>query len=401
MASPRPRHEPRDKRGDRSGQSEPDCPPSRLGSTLADPQLLSGFCRLSLTDDSVLLGQPRYRAFGDDRIIMLRVERIPDSIRSMLLELSFNGIGHDMLISCDGYALSRLARDEYSGLVRHGPFIDAKREHLMLLSEEELCFGEISYDHRLVAFFDILAWKHEIEFAGDDPKKIARLAAAVRLFRAQIGAASESGARISTFSDNVVVSSPVDTNQLVWFLQGLATIQLGLAVFGFWLRGAVCIGPIYHDDQIVFGPALNRAAALEKDSAIYPRIILDDCLKPYLPQQSDFIEIGDQSFLDPFRASFWDRIQATSPVQPEVLDKFNALTSIDVSKVPANVPGFVAITNVVNRLNAELISTDDPRCHSKLAWLFDRIVARTGATITAADLPKTKALEKALSAQKV
>ncbi|HEV7340151.1 MAG TPA: hypothetical protein VGN68_00810 [Sphingopyxis sp.] len=36
----------------------------------------------------------------------------------------------------------------------------------MILEDTELCFGELAYETRLVAFFDILGWKSEIEAAG-------------------------------------------------------------------------------------------------------------------------------------------------------------------------------------------------------------------------------------------
>jgi hypothetical protein len=42
---------------------------------------------------------------------------------------------------------------------------------------------------------------------------------------------------------------------------------------GLLIRGAITKGPLHHDGDFVFGPALNEAAELEK-VAMYPRVIV-------------------------------------------------------------------------------------------------------------------------------
>lgn len=266
----------------------------------------------------------------------------------------------------------------------------------MILDETELCFGELSYEHRLVAFFDILGWKNEIGAAGNDPRHIARLAAAVRMFNANAASVGDAGARLTTFSDNVVFSKPFAQGDVQWLLQSLAITQLGLAVLGFWVRGAVTVGPLHHDEHIVFGPALNRAYYLESNVARYPRILLD---KPALnvPMGTDFLSIEEESFLDPFNPHFWDRIQAEHPIQTKTLDRFNELSGMTIPFEPAQVLGTAALGNVANRLSNELISTNDPRVWEKLAWLFDRVVVSFGGHTTADILPKSAGLQAAIA----
>jgi hypothetical protein len=81
--------------------------------------------------------------------------------------------------------------------------------------------------------------------------------------------------RITTFSDNAVISEPVEGPNFHLLLFGLGYMQVIASWSGLLIRGAVTIGDIVHDDSIVFGPALNRAYELESQQAIYPRIILD------------------------------------------------------------------------------------------------------------------------------
>lgn len=269
----------------------------------------------------------------------------------------------------------------------------------MILDEAELCFGELAYENRLTAFFDILGWKNEIAGAGDDPRHIARLATAVRMFNANAASLGDAGARLTTFSDNVVFSKPFAQGDVQWLLQSLATTQLGLAVHGFWMRGAVTVGPLHHDEHIVFGPALNRAHHLESKVACYPRILLDEPTLP-IPAGTDFIISSGESFLDPFTPHFWDRIQTEFPIQGSTLARFNELSGLTIPFEPVRVPGVVALASVANRLSNELMVADDPSVWVKLAWLFDRVVGAIGGSTTADILPKSAGLRAAIEQAK-
>lgn len=265
---------------------------------------------------------------------------------------------------------------------------------LMILDESELCFGDLAYETRLVAFFDILGWKNEIEEANSDPRHIARLATALRLFNANADAIGDAGARLTTFSDNVVFSKPYAAGDVRWLLEGLAVTQLGLASMGFWIRGGVTVGEIYHDEYIVFGPALNRAHHLESKVSEVPRIIVDEMIG--LPDDTDFIDVGEPSFIDPFKAAFWDRVQRANEMQQSTLDRFHEMSGVEISSAPVILPGRFALSQIGNRLSAQLTSTSDLRAWNKLAWLFDRIMSDLNHTIRASDLPKSAGLPDAI-----
>lgn len=267
------------------------------------------------------------------------------------------------------------------------------------MDESELCFGELCYETRLVAFFDILGWKNQIAAAADDPRHVARLAAAVRTFSANGVTVGDAGARLTTFSDNVVFSKPFAESDVSWLLQSLAITQLGLAVQGFWVRGAVTVGALHHDDHIVFGPALNRAHHLESKVACFPRILIDE---PALsvPGGTDFVVAGEETFIDPFTARFWDRVQAEQPIQTDALERFNQLSGMSIPIEPIAISGAVALATVATRLSSELEATDDPEVWKKLAWLFDRVVKSLGGKATADLLPKSTSLLAALATEK-
>jgi len=44
---------------------------------------------------------------------------------------------------------------------------------------------------------------------------------------------------------------------------------------GFLLRGAIVVDKVYHTKEKIFGPALIKAYKMEKNTAIFPRVIID------------------------------------------------------------------------------------------------------------------------------
>jgi len=275
--------------------------------------------------------------------------------------------------------------------------VPPRKGPIVILNDSELCFGSLQYEDRVVAYFDILGWGSHILEAGEDPARIARLAAAVRMFTSHVGAVGDKDARITTFSDNVVFSKRYAPEDIPWFLHGIATIMLGAATFGFLVRGGVTRGSLIHDEHIVFGPALNRAYELESKQAVYPRVLIDELLHAQVPQRSDYISTDDGMFVDPYWPAFWDRVQAEHPVKPEVLETFNALANVSIPTAPVTVPGHVPLAAIAHRLSAEMMAVEKPGDWAKLAWLFDRIMPRIGSQITSEVIPKSVNLKAALA----
>ena len=85
------------------------------------------------------------------------------------------------------------------------------------------------------------------------------------------------------FSDLIVRSTPVhsDANKkyavglLFHELHDLAYAQAVMVGRGFLVRGAVTIGKVYSESNMIFGDALVRAYELESTLAVYPRIVID------------------------------------------------------------------------------------------------------------------------------
>jgi hypothetical protein len=97
---------------------------------------------------------------------------------------------------------------------------------------------------------------------------------------------------VKQFSDCAVISllcsatsedKYEDLGRLNMFFSTLHKLQLLMLEKGFLLRGAITKGKFYHKDNIILGPALNKAVDLEQKTARYPRIIISkpvmECIK--------------------------------------------------------------------------------------------------------------------------
>jgi hypothetical protein len=198
-----------------------------------------------------------------------------------------------------------------------------------------------------------------------------------RLFASIITSAEErvEGAQLTSFSDNVVASVPFDEQYLVWTLRSLGNIQLGAALAGFWIRGAVTIGELHHDTHIVFGPALNRAYFLESHDAKYPRIIFDPDAQELLAVRADFISEDDHfRFIDPFSVSFMREVRNGGPPARKTIERFNELANARIPTEPQFIDERTVLSMLTTRLAAEIAACAQDGPKEKLTWLLRRIL---------------------------
>jgi hypothetical protein len=95
---------------------------------------------------------------------------------------------------------------------------------------------------------------------------------------------------ISTFSDHIVISYPLDSLAsslspkaarlfALTSFQGIAaTIAAGVLRLGLLIRGGATIGKLFHKEGVVFGEGLIEAYRIESQTSIYPRIVLSQRL---------------------------------------------------------------------------------------------------------------------------
>lgn len=149
----------------------------------------------------------------------------------------------------------------------------------------------VAYEDRLCLFLDILGFKSMIDDSVKDSAKATKTSTppmtAQRIHSALsaineamtfelsgFGDSIKSTKRVTQFSDSIVVSYRLAERGAVFdMLYDIYLLQISLIQRGISVRGAISSGKLFHDKEIVFGPALVEAVELEK-LAMYPRVIL-------------------------------------------------------------------------------------------------------------------------------
>jgi hypothetical protein len=237
------------------------------------------------------------------------------------------------------------------------------------------------YERRLVVFYDVLGWRSEIAKAGDDQNKIGGLRRLILSHSRVLRMPVKARVNVSTFSDNIVISTPVDKANLPYFLRSIAIMQLMTASMHFLLRGGITVGNIYHDDEVVFGPALNRAYELESQIAVVPRIVMDDEVMQLAKIEGfDAFEDGIH-FLDPFTSHFLQYWLDNSSDRDHSGNKFSDAGLPSAGKLPP-VPGYVGLQIILDGLKPRIKEPLTEKDYAKVAWLFDRIARRLGQPLS-------------------
>jgi hypothetical protein len=147
---------------------------------------------------------------------------------------------------------------------------------------------DLKYQDRLVAFLDILGFRNLVF----DQNKIELLDFIVNLvpdmLKSAKGSLSSDSVAFTAISDSIILSTPTsqnpdpELNDLGRLCILINRIQYELAMSGIWLRGAISVGPLFHNPKTytLVGPAYINAYDLEK-AAVGPRIIIDPRLLTY------------------------------------------------------------------------------------------------------------------------
>lgn len=153
---------------------------------------------------------------------------------------------------------------------------------------------------RICSFFDALGTREIM--MGSDATKRSELISLIRTLEERtsnysanvqntgLGVIFSPSAQTTTFSDNVAVSFPIENLSLegtignkphTFYIEAshffehllnqiICTVWDGLKI-GVLFRGGISVGRLVHDDKIIAGEALVKAAELEKDTKL-PRI---------------------------------------------------------------------------------------------------------------------------------
>lgn len=142
---------------------------------------------------------------------------------------------------------------------------------------------------RVVAYIGILGFLDIVRAtpgSGDEQKRIQMLRA-LRYVAAHAELASmglldtcdpPSDLHATAFLDCIVISDRANPSGASRVLSEASLLSGWLLREGILSRGGVTMGPVHHDSQRVFGEGLLSAYGLERQQAVYPRIVVADAL---------------------------------------------------------------------------------------------------------------------------
>lgn len=145
----------------------------------------------------------------------------------------------------------------------------------------------IAYDDRTVAFLDILGFKEHIKASERDPDLVTKIHDALS-FKDPIDLPlAEDFARRLDLERDTLTDFTQSFSDCIAISTGTTPEDIGLLVFmvfqksrelllkGFISRGGISMGKLFHDGNLLFGPAFNKAYLLESTHADGARVILD------------------------------------------------------------------------------------------------------------------------------
>lgn len=165
----------------------------------------------------------------------------------------------------------------------------------------------MEFSEYYVAYFDVLGYKEAFKKSDDVSAKLVKsIEDSINLMKQIVSAVNapyddsideKPEIEYRFFSDNILVcykeaKHPYSAFFLASYLRLIATIQrIFFEGFQLIVRGGVTKGPLYLTRDFVGGKALIDAVELE-ENAVYPRIVVDDCILNELnpEMQIDFLK---------------------------------------------------------------------------------------------------------------
>jgi hypothetical protein len=132
-----------------------------------------------------------------------------------------------------------------------------------------------AYSERYCAFIDILGFSgliNDLDAGKVSVDEIYRVLSAVH--SPQKAVRSEADLRHQSISDAITLSAAPNAAGFDAICSAAGELSRRLLRSGYFARGGLTKGRLYHDHNTVFGPALIEAYRLESQVAKYPRILI-------------------------------------------------------------------------------------------------------------------------------
>ena len=137
------------------------------------------------------------------------------------------------------------------------------------------------YNERVIAYIDIIGFSAVINNTINENEEVEVVTEKIFNILDDINELDKtltpiSSKVVSHFSDCAAISYLKEEKGGIFnILSDILFLSCGILQKGFLFRGAITCGKLFHTKEKLFGPAMLCAVNMEKNLAIYPRIILD------------------------------------------------------------------------------------------------------------------------------
>ena len=125
-----------------------------------------------------------------------------------------------------------------------------------------------------VAFLDMLGFKSLVARAETGPAERVRLSEVLELMRDSLTQNPRLSLRFTYFSDCLILSIKRTADGLMEAFESINVLAFNLLQFDVLVRGGLVAGNAHHDEDFVYGTAVNRAFHLEHEVAQDPMILV-------------------------------------------------------------------------------------------------------------------------------
>jgi hypothetical protein len=138
--------------------------------------------------------------------------------------------------------------------------------------------SESNYPERFCAYIDILGFRGYVASLRANSSNVTQLKNTLEMVHrpVHLGLADLDALqyRTQSISDAVAISVVPTVEGLLELFSTISFLVTALLASGYFVRGAITKGRLFHDDTIVFGEALIKAYDLEQTVVRYPRIMV-------------------------------------------------------------------------------------------------------------------------------
>lgn len=133
-----------------------------------------------------------------------------------------------------------------------------------------------AYSEKYVVFLDLLGFKAKVNDADANPEVRQELLTVLDIVRDTLCNNDRIGMRFTHFSDCIIFSANRTAEGLWEILQSINMLSVNLLNYDFFVRGGLTVGGTHHDQNFVYGAAVNKAYLIESAEATFPMTLVSD-----------------------------------------------------------------------------------------------------------------------------